>query len=325
MTKAGIAKRLRKLALILCAVAGAWYLLGRIASPWMAVNVIHLPDAVRVVDADSVRRLKVGCYNIAHGRGGEYGRKSWQGGGRSEKQERVRRIAQFIKKADLDVLVLNEVDFSAAWSGHFNQARLIAEEAGFPYLVEQRNRDASIPFCAMKSGNAVLSKYPLSAASRIEFPALSTLERLTHGHHRGAICALELPNGQQLQIGAVHMEWRSETIRVASARMLIAIAGATQSSLIALGDFNSTPTGYPHSESDDKGANAMDLLYRSEPFGTSTPAKRPAQAELTFPSESPDRVIDWILPTAPWRIVEQQVLQSDLSDHLPVVAILEQR
>lgn len=43
---------------------------------------------------------------------------------------------------------------------------------------------------------------------------------------------------------------------------------------------------------------------------------------FTFPSERPARVIDWIFVSPPWRISEQEVVPTGISDHLPVTAVL---
>ena len=43
---------------------------------------------------------------------------------------------------------------------------------------------------------------------------------------------------------------------------------------------------------------------------------------FTFPSEKPDRVIDWVLFPPDWYLVEGFVAESSLSDHLPVAAFV---
>lgn len=83
--------------------------------------------------------LRIGAYNIAHGRGTADG--NWSGGDENERRGRLNAIAELITAADLDVVVLNEVDFAATWSYHVNQAAWIAEATEFPYWVEQRNLD----------------------------------------------------------------------------------------------------------------------------------------------------------------------------------------
>ena len=116
-----------------------WYLVVRLASPWNAVKLITLNEKSPLNQADVKQELRVGCYNIAHGRGGRLGTKNWEGGDRATKIDRVKQIGRMLKDAQMDIVVLNEVDFSSFWSGHFDQAKVIAQEAGYPYLAEQRN------------------------------------------------------------------------------------------------------------------------------------------------------------------------------------------
>jgi endonuclease/exonuclease/phosphatase family metal-dependent hydrolase len=51
----------------------------------------------------------------------------------------------------------------------------------------------------------------------------------------------------------------------------------------------------------------------------------PDSGYLTFPSASPDRAIDWIFASGALRIRHHRVIASDLSDHLMVVAEIEER
>ena len=90
--------------------------------------------------------IRVGTYNIAHGRGGALGTSNWTGSNRKQVTAHLRKTGDFIRDQQLDLIVLNEVDISAAWSRHLNQARAIAETAGFPYVAEQRNTDIAAPF-----------------------------------------------------------------------------------------------------------------------------------------------------------------------------------
>jgi len=73
-------------------------------------------------------------------------------------------------------VVLNEADFDATWSGGINQAQWIAKHAGYPYHVEQRNYDVSLPFFKPRFGNAILSRWPILDAEQIELPAVSKWE-----------------------------------------------------------------------------------------------------------------------------------------------------
>jgi len=301
-----------------------WHGVTRLISPWTVIRTLTLTTPAANSPLAQPLTLRVGTYNIAHGRGGEFGASNWDGGNRAETMARMKRIGQLLKAKQLDIVVLNEVDFSSVWSGHLDQARLIAEQAGFPYFVEQRNMDAAIPLARICFGNAILSKFPLSDARLIDFPSgYSTwVELAVGGIKEGVVSTVSLPDGSQVRIFATHLHPEKEAVRVESARMMLKAAQESDIPMIALGDFNAAPTGYPTAETDASGVNTMDLFFANQRF-TTLPMGLPVNPnDFTFPSVKPNQVIDWIVVSSPWKIAEREVLQSHDSDHLPVIARL---
>ncbi len=317
-------KRVRTVALLVIALIVSWYGVVRLVSPWTMIKSITLDQENAVSADDAVKVLRVGCYNIAHGRGGRFGARNWHGGSRADKIERLKKIARLLKDARLDIVVLNEVDFSSVWSGHVDQARVIAEEGGYSYLIEQRNVDVGIPFCRVRYGNAILSRYPLSEVRLLDYPNVSwVVEVVVGGVKEGIVCTAELPDGSRLRVVGVHLSASSESRRVASARMICDVHRESNVPLIAIGDFNSTPQGYPEFGTDEAGDNAIEIMFADKELMT-LPVGLPVDPkDFTFPSESPDRVIDWVFVSSPWRLTKKQVLSSDLSDHFPVIAQLD--
>ena len=310
--------------LALIGVVIGWYGIVRLLSPWTVVKNITLEHDTSAVTTYSAHMLRVGCYNIAHGRGGRFGASEWQGGNRADKLERLKHIAHLFKAAQLDIVVLNEVDFSSVWSGHVDQAKRIAQDAGYPYLVEQRNMDVALPFASVRFGNAILSKYPISESRLIDFPSGYSrwLEYAVGGIKEGLVCTVQLPDGSRIRVVAVHLAPESEAIRVQSARIILKIQQASDIPLIALGDFNAAPTGSPEGYVNDSGENTIDLLLASTQL-TTQPLGIPIDPrDFTFPSEHSNQAIDWIFISPPWQFVEKVVLSSDLSDHRPVTALL---
>jgi endonuclease/exonuclease/phosphatase family metal-dependent hydrolase len=294
------------------------YIVSRVRSAGRQIRV-RSGMAKSEVSANPVTHIRVLSFNIAHGRGATDD--NWEGA-IAEKRKRIDDIAQLIAKADADVVVLNEVDFSSTWSGHQNQAEAIALAAGFPYWVEQRNLDFRFVYGSWKFGNAVLSRFPIVDAEAMEFPALRSSERVLAGCKQGVVCTLQLSQSQQIGILAVHLEHRSEDTRVLSAKLIIKAVEASKMPLVVLGDFNSTPSSFPHSQSSADGQNAMDLLIESSRFDLNV-QKLPTQQEMTYSSTLPTRVIDWILIPKNWQFTDYRLISSRLSDHLPVVADLQ--
>ena len=262
--------------------------------------------------------LRVATYNIAHGRGGALGASNWTGRSRKRIVEHLRSIGNLIKEQRLDFIVLNEVDFSSAWSRHLNQARIIAEEAGFPYVAEQRSIDVAFPLVRFQFGNALLSKYPIADVEFVEFPPLSIREKRLAGNHDALLAVLDTPSGF-LRVLAVHLEVRDEGTRVRCSERVGRIVEETCGPILVLGDFNSAPGGYPGHHTDERGRNAIDRLLLSGLFPAG-PLPPDNDEYLSFPSAAPDRAIDWIFAAGECEIRNQSVVDSKLSDHLMVVA-----
>jgi endonuclease/exonuclease/phosphatase family metal-dependent hydrolase len=120
------------------------------------------------------------------------------------------------------------------------------------------------------------------------------------------------------------LEDRREETRVSSVRRIVEAAKSSEMPLVAVGDFNSTPSSFPQSQSTSAGENAMDLLIESNQFNLNAD-KLPTQQEMTYPAVAPTRVIDWILIPTNWQFADYRVISSPLSDHRPVVADLQLR
>lgn len=314
--------------LILPVIAGVvvgWYIAVRIMSPVHVVQIIELEEVEdKILACDGTSNvLRVGCYNIAHGRGGKLGATNWDGGNRAMKLERVRKIGKLLQSMNLDIVVLNEVDFSSVWSGHVDQARIIAKEAGYRYIVEQRNIDVAIPFFSLRFGNAILSKYPLSDAIFLDYPHPSQLQEILVGGVKDGVAAMvALPGGSQIQVVAVHLSLEGEAYRHASVQTMLDFHRQSGVPMISMGDFNSTAKGYPGHSTGPEGENCIDALLEIKGLSP-LPIKSPiGSQEFTFPSEKPDRAIDWIFVSSPWEIQGHLIIPTDLSDHLPVTATL---
>lgn len=314
-----MARRRKKLFVAVAALAVVVlgpYLVSRARSSGRRVRLRSNPAALAAENASTIR---VVTFNIAHGRGATDD--NWEQPGR-EKPQRIEQIARLIADAQADVVVLNEIDFSASWSGHQNQAEAIARSAGFPYWVEQRNLDFRFLYGSWKFGNAVLSKYPIVDVQLVEFPPHRAWESWLAGHKRGVVCTLELAPTRRVRLLAVHLESRGEPTRAASADTIVELAAATDIPLIVAGDFNSAPTGFPQAVRTATGRNAMDILMATGLFQT-RPEEPPGPEEMTFSSTEPVQVIDWIMIPPGWRFADYRAIDSRLSDHRPVVATIE--
>lgn len=302
--------------LIIC-----WYSISRIQSRNTSLAVYSFKDFKTKEYTPGMNRLKVASYNIAHGRGGMYGAKNWQYSNKKQLLEHLDKIVAQVKKENPDVILLNEIDFSSAWSFNINQARYVGKKCGYTYILEQKNMDVSFPFYRFCFGNAILSRYPIENEKFIDFPPYSKIEDFFVGNHDAFFCELKLPSGT-IGVFGIHFEYRDEGIRVKCAELLNEHCAGIKYPLIALGDFNSSPVGYPNSQLSVNGMNAMTFLINKNGFISYLNEENPKNA-YTFPSNAPDRLIDWIIGKGIGRFTNSKIIRSGLSDHLMIITEIE--
>jgi endonuclease/exonuclease/phosphatase family metal-dependent hydrolase len=285
----------------------------RLTSPSrrLAVHHLDLPEPTR-----HGSDWRVGAWNLAHGRG--LAKWTIRGGDAATRAARLEAIARRVASLDLDLLVLNEVDFDASSSRRVDQARFIAERAGFPHRVAQRNDDAWLAGFRWAGGNAILSRHPLREVSLIDLPVHRPWLAALGFQKRGVAALVERAPGDAIRLVAIHLEHRSEDVRLASAEKILRFAAAPGPPTLLAGDFNSTLGHFPHAKPSASGHTALDHFLGAG-FSRWT-GVAPSPEQMTYRSDRPSRVIDWILVPDDWSFDTYHVLPTDLSDHRPVWA-----
>lgn len=344
----------RRVVVLALVITFCWYGFGRAVAPLRAVRIVS-PGQLAAVDADAgaarspgvgestegptgaptappVRPLRAGggipstirlvTWNIAHGRG--LHESNFTGETRDERLARLAAIARTLKELSVDIVILNEADFDCSWSHRINQAKVIAAEAGYPWRAEQRNFDASIPFFALRFGNAVLSRWPIRHVERIDHPAARWWEPALAGWKRGLLCTVDVPGLGRLNVVAAHFDQSAmeEDTRIASAESIRQRLKRDSHPAIIGGDFNTAPPGFPRVVAKRLERTALSVFTEDGAFHT-LPLAEPAPEDATYPAPDPKRVIDWILVPSGWRIISRRVVVTDLSDHALVVMEVE--
>lgn len=341
-----------RIVLALLLLTAGWWAVGRVTAESRRLEVRHvavedaagsvgggaagdgpmvraLEDEVEGSGSEGAGRIRVLTWNIAHGRGdvGYSLFRNFRGGGEETRLVRLFRIAQVIRSVDPDVVVLNEVDFQALWSGGVNQAEILARATGLRIWVEQRNHDLQLPFAVLEFGNALLTSIPLDTATWVRIPPHRWIEAAAVGAKSASMIRLDAPVGP-LAVIPVHLDFRGTDTRMGAVPALERARERESAPLVLAGDFNAAPPAWPQTGdlADVPGVERtvvgalLDRGWRSP--RTLGP---PGPEAWTYPVPAADRAIDWVLVEPPLEVLEARVLggTAGLSDHAPVLSVIQ--
>lgn len=231
--------------------------------------------------------LRVMSYNIHHGEGLD---------GKLD----LERIARVIRESRADVVGLQEVDRGVARTQKRDLpaelAKLTGMQVAFAKNIAHQGGDY---------GTAVLSRFPITRADH--FP----LKMIGQGEQRGLQQVRLDVRGREVFFLNTHLDHRREPAErehsAGEIRTLVAAAGDTP--LILVGDLNARPE-----------STAIGILRQFLTDAWSVVGRGPG---YTIPVKKPTQRIDYIWVTAATiEPVSMEVLHSEASDHLPIVAEL---
>jgi endonuclease/exonuclease/phosphatase family metal-dependent hydrolase len=228
--------------------------------------------------------LRVMTFNIHHGEG-------------SDGKVDLERIAALIKDNKIDLVALQEVDRNTQRTGRRDFVKELAALTGMNSAFG-KNLDLE----GGEYGNAILSWYPITSVTNYALP------KVVAGEQRGMLTAsIPTPMGI-LVFCSVHLDHRRpEEDRLASVEAIHATLRPINKPIIVAGDFNATP--------DSETYNRM----RKDDFFMDVWSRVGNGNGFTIPNENPRSRIDYLF----YRGVAARnaaVLDSDASDHLPVIA-----
>jgi endonuclease/exonuclease/phosphatase family metal-dependent hydrolase len=248
-----------------------------------------LPLAAAAAPAPGPVTLRVVCYNIHHGEGLD---------GRLD----LERIGALITAQRADLVALQEVERGTQRT---QRRDLPAELARLTGLAVRFDRN--IPYQGGEYGTAILSRHPIRRAAHVP------LTMVGQGEQRGVQQVWVDVAGTEVLFLNTHLDHRREPAErersVAEIRALVTAAGPVP--VIAAGDFNAVPDSRAIATMREFLTDAWTVAGRGPGF--------------TIPVRQPNRRIDYVWVSPHFTPVRMEVLSSEASDHLPIVAELALR
>lgn len=207
------------------------------------------------------------------------------------------RVASVIRDEDPDVVCLSEVVMEAA-PNDLDQVEYLARACGFAQWASAENYNFGVPWFRIRSGNAVLSNFEMRALEVQQLAGGTSFWSPT-GNRRALWFEIRL-NGEWLLGASIRNDSFDLVNNGRQVEELLARIG-DRPALVA-GDFNAAP-----------GTPPMERWLATGRFAGF--AAEPA----TFPAHAPTRRIDQLLAPVAWRVIDQRVVDTGVSDHLAVV------
>lgn len=234
---------------------------------------------------ESPVRLKVLSYNLRFG-----------------ELASLEELAAFIKKQNPDIVALQEVDCHTQRDRTPKQhGKDFATELGFRTgMLSAYGK--TIPYAGGYYGIAILSKYPFAKVERIYLP------KIENGKEQRAvlIADVEYREGAYFTFACTHLDHTNAEERQVQVKKLNEVLLTKSNPVIVAGDFNARPDSKEISE----GMSSWKIVSNMKP---------------TIPAKAPRSTIDYIFcyPKDRWMGADAITYEVQLSDHLPVSAVVE--
>lgn len=216
-------------------------------------------------------------------------------------------ILDLLKKEEADLIGLQEVIEDENGS----QAKKIADELGLNFVYHTTFKtDRHTP--SFNIGDAVLSKFPIQENRLIMLSTLAEYQKNAETEPRSATQVGVEINGRKLIFIVTHLAFSPgrlpASFRISQAKRLLEVL--PKESLILCGDFNSQP--------DDP----VIKLLGSKVINTDPDPTKPTKTDWRMQGH-PQYRIDYIFVTPDLNHSNFKILDSDASDHKPIVMTVD--
>ncbi|MDC3412161.1 endonuclease/exonuclease/phosphatase family protein [Aquibacillus sp. 3ASR75-11] len=230
--------------------------------------------------------IKFMSYNIHHGVG-------------LDGELSLERIAQVMRDANVEIIGVQEVDkFYGSRSNYKDQAKELSTLLGYYYvyganlsLYPEGGHDK-----ARQYGIAILSKYPIIESENIELSSYGN-------EPRGLLRTKIDVGGILVSVFNTHLGLDTSE-RLAQIKEITRVTSSFVRPRILLGDFNAEP-------------NSEEIKWLLHE-GDFVDCFKEIENAVTFPADNPNRRIDYILTSKSIKFSNQNMMHTQVTDHLPI-------
>jgi endonuclease/exonuclease/phosphatase family metal-dependent hydrolase len=221
----------------------------------------------------------------------------------------LERIAGVIEESGAEIVGLQEVDNHWSSRSDFeDQAAWLADRLGMHYAYAANlDRDPAAGQTERRQyGTAVLSEYPIISSENHLLTNIQYAQRPTE--QRGLLETVINVEGNHISFYNTHLDHQRSEQRQSQVKEILAITEQSGRPAVLVGDLNAVP-----------GTPEMDTILSqfSDVF-----AALGQEDDFTYPVENPNRRIDYILTKGAIEPLAAEVIDTDSSDHLPLIADL---
>lgn len=210
-------------------------------------------------------------------------------------------IAEAIKSQNADIAVLNEVRGKGSHPDYKNQAKILAEKAGFEYyrFGEAIKLKPDLPY-----GNALLSKYPIAGFDVIKIPDPELKDENAYYESRSIMRALVNIGEKQVTVFGTYFGLANSEQKNA-VNTVISLLDMCDLPHVLMGDFNMKPDNEKLKPIYDRLTDTANYFRESK---------------LSFPSDNPVCKIDYIFVSKDIKVIHADIPDVVASDHRMVAA-----
>lgn len=228
-------------------------------------------------------------------------------------KENIERVVEVLKEQDSDIICLQELTSGYVEQTHENTWQYIAHELGYDYAVQE------IPIITEQNqwlqANAIFSRYLIRNKKSAWIHEPKHAEDL-HDQYRGYLAATIYLGTHPLTVATTHMSFTPEPTGDKEVQELLALIGEDPKRFILTGDLNATPS------TDRIAQLTRRLQHAGPPFEQNTWTTKPFHFD-GFSATTLDWRYDYIFASRDLGVTAAGVVQTDVSDHLPVTATIE--